>query len=217
MAAFFTGGAVGYAVVMLRPTFGLSGDWIEPIRVVAATALLLPGATVVLFTWYVFRRSSTWARVLAWSLAATSVAAHVASTWLAAPLGLESALSMEPGASFYWLVTGARASGFAWACVEAGLYYRNAKKRVALGLAQPLVVNRFLLWAIWSGAATCMVLLRIVSAFLVDPTSANPTTPLPVLLSMFAAGLTCAGAIWLTFAPPEFYRRFVVGGSAAVR
>jgi hypothetical protein len=209
MAAFFCGGAAGYALLMIPLHFPGDPALVLSFRAASATVLLLPGTTVVLFTWYVFRRDAGWARALAWSLATFAVATHVVVRWLAGPMGLEHVVSMEPGTSFYWLVTIVKASGFAWACVEASLYYRDAKKRVVLGLTEPLVANRFLLWAIWSGAATAMVVIRIVSAMLIDTTRADAVTPVPIVLSMFAAGLSCAGAVWLTFAPPEFYRRFV--------
>jgi hypothetical protein len=214
MALFFGGGSLGYGVLLIAPTFGFSPAIALVLRTASTTLLLLPGTTVVLFTWYVFRREAGWARALAWSLAGIAVLTHVASTWLAAPLGLGHIVSMTPGAPFYWAVTVLKASGFLWACLEASLYYGSAKKRVMLGLTHALVANRFLLWAVWSGAATAMVGIRILSAFIVDSTVAQPVTPVPILLAMFVGGLTCAGAVWLTFAPPNFYRRFIESRTA---
>ena len=89
MAAFFFGGSTGYAVLMLRPTFGLPPESAGMLYSIAGAFFLLPGTTVVLFTWKVFRPDAAWARSVALSLATLTTLSYVLSAWLAAPLGLE--------------------------------------------------------------------------------------------------------------------------------
>ncbi len=214
LALFFGGGALGYALQLLDHSFELSSGAIRLTHDLSGTVLILPAVTVVLFTWQVFRRDSTWAKITAWSMATFTVVAMILSRWLAAPLGLEAQLSGEPGSAFYWISTGVRASGFAWSCVEASIFYSRARLRLAAGLIDALVANRFLLWAVWSGAATTMVSLRIVSAALVGPNPRPGAVPTPIVVMMLATGLVCVGAMWLTFSAPAFYRRLVEGGAA---
>jgi hypothetical protein len=175
-------------------------------NVIGPLALLLPGTTVALFTGYVFRRDTGWARALALVLALLNVLPYLLSRWLAPALGFEATLSLETGTLFYWLTTAFRCAGYAWSCAEALLYYHGAQRRLALGLTTPLVSNRFLLWAIWSGSAMGFIALKITSQHFWGP---GPGTPAPFLWSMLILACCCASAIWLTFKPPAFYRRWI--------
>ena len=38
-------------------------------------------------------------------------------------------------------------SCFLWSAIEGFVHHRNARKRMALGLADPVVTNRFFVWA----------------------------------------------------------------------
>ncbi len=49
----------------------------------------------------------------------------------------------------------------AWACYESLRYYRSMHRRQTLGLADPIVANRFLLWSIWTGAVTFLPLVAL--------------------------------------------------------
>jgi hypothetical protein len=211
LSIFFFGGFAGYALIMLPRTFALSDGAILFATRSGATLLTLPSMAVVFFTWQVFRRDSTWARVAAFSLATFTGLTTISGQWLAAPLGLEQILSLEPGSPYYWITSLSKAACFAWSCSEALIFYRKAKRRLATGLIDALVANRFLLWAIWSGSAASMVVIRIVSALLVGATSGTSVLPLPLIVSMLIAGTSCISAVWLTFAPPAFYRRMIQG------
>jgi len=49
---------------------------------------------------------------------------------------------------------------FAWSCLESGVLWGRARRRLALGLAEPAVVRRYLLW--WS-AMLCFVLICLLA------------------------------------------------------
>lgn len=83
-----------------------------------------------------------------------------------------------------------------WGSFEALRYWRQIRRRVALGLSDPLIANRFLCWGIGAGAAA-------VGSFV--GTAAQMITGVGMLklpwltLSSSAHGLVAAIAIWLAF------------------
>jgi hypothetical protein len=94
---------------------------------------------------------------------------------------------------------------FTWAGLESFAYYRRVRRRLALGLSDPVVVNRFLLWAVTGFAigllATVIAVLLLQGrAILVDP----------IALSVISGASVFGGTAWLlTFLPPAFYLDFV--------
>lgn len=94
---------------------------------------------------------------------------------------------------------------FLWTSIEAATYRSALRKRLALGLADPVVVNRMGVWAIGTGVA-CLVDFGLVASngFGLDPRE----TSIPALLQS-ASGLACALTWMLTFAPSESYLAWV--------
>ena len=79
------------------------------------------------------------------------------------------------------------------------------KRRLRLGLADPLVTNRFLLWTL-AGFASITLLLTAVPPVLLD--AQRYEFLLFVDLLVFSvAGVTVSALYFLTFIPPETYRR----------
>lgn len=217
MASFFLGGAtLGYGGVLLRRTIpDASPEVLDALHQFSLAVFNVPVIAIALFTWLVFRAAAPWARRLALGLAAVIVLDHAWAYWIVPLVGPERFFSVEPGSLFYWLAALPKAVCFVWACVESAVYWRTARRRVRLGLADPLVTNRFLLWAVWSGAATGIMVLRLLSPLLFDAEDPTARVPLPLVLGQLVTGLTCAGAFWLTFSPPGFYRRFVAARAPA--
>jgi hypothetical protein len=98
-----------------------------------------------------------------------------------------------------------------WTAVEALLYYNTLKKRQTLGLADPVIVNRFLLWGASAVALSCLcggILVCQVLGMMV----------LRDVIPAYAVGLCgmIASVTWyLTFFSPEWYRRLIVDRGAA--
>jgi hypothetical protein len=96
------------------------------------------------------------------------------------------------------------------------------RRRVALGLADPLVANRFVLWSVWTGALgfAALLLLAVRSrAFWLQLHGVDPRVVMPAAIPITAAlagiAVVCAGvAVWLAFFPPASYRRWVRAGVA---
>jgi hypothetical protein len=166
-------------------------------------------ALLFVFTWLVFRRESVWARA---AVAASAVAAlGCAMGAIHANLQGSTVAEILPHARrFNAGLVVLVALHFAWGGVESLLYRRVLLKRLALGLADPVVVNRFLLWAV--GAAVMVVLC---TALLVCIARGLAIAREPVPLAIIAAAGTVMSATWyLTFFAPAWYRA-VLGRAAA--
>jgi len=167
-----------------------------------------------LFTQRVFRPSSRGARAFVLCVAFSSGGFT---------LGLVTRTDSQQEASWLALaVNFTRAIPVLWACLECTRYAHSMRRRVALGLADPLVANRFVLWSVWTGALGCAALLilavRSCAFWLqwhgVDPRSVMPAA-IPVTGALSGLAVVCAGvAVWLAFFPPEVYRRWVRADAA---
>ena len=100
---------------------------------------------------------------------------------------------------------------FAWNATESFLLYTQLRRRLALGLADPAVVNRVLMWGAGTVAAFAMtvhgLLLRVVVGTVVSDGHR-------LISSLF--GLVAAVAIWLAFFPPAAYRRRFAATASAL-
>jgi hypothetical protein len=99
-----------------------------------------------------------------------------------------------------------------WGSAEALWYWGMMRRRVRIGLADPVVTNRFLLWGIGAFAAGFGTLVGTV----VQIVTGVPTTEEPwVLASSSAHGLVAALAMGLAFVPPAAYTRMISRHSPA--
>lgn len=157
--------------------------------------LAVCGLSIGLMAWRVFQRDQAWARVLLLVLVAL--------------LAVHSALDVfvtRPGTPLYasmgfWIGTVGKTGAFAWGSWEAIRYYGMLRRRIPLGLADPVVANRIALWGLASGL--------IAFLFLVNPLAQLATgldQESPALSMMQSAiGLAVALCIALAFFPPRAY------------
>jgi hypothetical protein len=98
-----------------------------------------------------------------------------------------------------------------WGAAEALRYWSMMRRRARLGLADFIVVNRFLLWAIGIGAAGAGTLIGAV----VQMATGVPGIQFPPVLAVSSAlGFTAAVALGLAFLPPPAYTRFILSRAA---
>jgi hypothetical protein len=167
-------------------------------------------ALTYVFTWRVFRPKSTAALTFT-LLAFATLVTH----WLVIVrivYGLES-MADSIDATRHWallsLVPGG--IGYAWTAIESFRYRGLLKRRMALGLADPVIANRFLLWG-FMGLATAASALVNVGFLLthVDVVSS------PIAQSMTSmTGVVQSALLYLTFLPPERYTRWLQGDAPA--
>jgi len=96
-----------------------------------------------------------------------------------------------------------------WGSLEALRYWWQMRRREALGLADPVVTNRFLLWGIGAGAAGLGTAVGVVASVV---TSVPPLQIPWVVASSSAHGMLAAVAMWLAFLAPSGYLRWVGAG-----
>jgi hypothetical protein len=159
----------------------------------------------LIFTREVFRPESTWARATVWLLAGL-MAAGFAVYGLTG--GFPSARYDSWGAAT--MMAGIVGTNV-WVSWEPLRYYLLMRRRLKLGLAEPLVVDRFLLWGVGSASRLVLVLFGVGSALFVrnlEPDAALALAKL-VLVGTSICGLVASISYWLAFHPTPAYQRWV--------
>jgi hypothetical protein len=162
---------------------------------------------LALFNMRVFRPDEAWAKALMVALA----------IWLVATFTLES---FSPGlhvATFrneglgLRLFMGAIGIPLAWGSYESLRYWELLRKRVRLGLADPLVADRMRLWSI-AELSACVINVSTTVAALFGIDFAVATLGAFVIAPL---GLLAAASMWLAFIPPAAYLRRVSRAAAS--
>lgn len=199
---FLCTGPLGFLPLLAIEVWpGLRPDQVLMARAAGSTGRTLAVALLCVFTWRVFRSSERWSAALAGGILLGLLAGHAHA---ALATGFRSAAPLSAG---WHLRMWPTASAIAWCTVEPLLFYRLARRRVALGLMSPLVAHRFLLWALWGGSCLAVLLSGIVSVWL-------DLGPVRGLIRT-AAGITAGASVWLIFFPTAFYRRCVERSASA--
>jgi hypothetical protein len=165
-------------------------------------------ACIYAFTAKVFRPGRSSAMWFVFALTATSLFSGTGA-WFALrearPWEL-SFLVTKP-----WILVGQVGSGlgFVWIGVESWLQLAMARRRAALGLADRVVANRFLLWVLFASFATGMNIVN--SCALLAGVSAAESRLVQAAMAVF--GLGAAVAMYLAFLPPGAYLRWLGGES----
>jgi hypothetical protein len=91
--------------------------------------------------------------------------------------------------------------GFAWTAWESFRYWIVLRRRLALGLADPLVVNRVALWAM-TGCSS--VLINVANAWTSLAEISFVDDPLTMIVTG-ALGFISSACLFLAFLPPTSY------------
>lgn len=115
--------------------------------------------------------------------------------------------------AWFWPELIARTAGSVWLVTEAVRYHLLMRRRVVLGLADPVVCNRFLLWATGGVFGVAMMLTAVPPV--IAPGSTHPLMAFDIV-AFSAAGIGFCIAYSLVFFPPGAYLRWV-GARAQAR
>jgi hypothetical protein len=212
--------AIGIALVSfagITQTFSIARVALEDRMGPGATIALQLGATagsslallgLYVFTWRVFRPDARWAVLL-------FAGGSALGLWAGAAMAAVSfyAVGVPPVLTGGWIALSALSYAicFGWGAVESLLYHGRLRLRLRLGLADPLLVNRFLLWG--SACSIAFAIDVALMALAIQHVDFNHA-PLPKLL-VSASGLVNAVAWYLGFTPPAWYVRWARAGAAA--
>jgi hypothetical protein len=185
----------------------------------AIFGMAVGAAGVYIFTWRTFRAQQLWA----------GVAVGIGLSALALGFALEAiherfALVVIPGLG-HWLGWAGRTLPMLWVSIESFRYYTMLRRRLRLGLADPVLTNRFLLWAIWAAAVflnlAADLLARVAYVVAVGTTSgeviaesAAPIVMVTISITM-VLGAISAVTLFLTFFATDGYRRWLEARSAS--
>ena len=108
-----------------------------------------------------------------------------------------------------WPYVGAMVLGDLWLVSDALRFRSQLLRRLALGLAEPLVVDRLLLWSVASLARVGLVLIAPLVSVLVTAPELRLAIVTPALSLSALLILTATVSLWLMLCPSEAYRRWV--------
>jgi hypothetical protein len=153
------------------------------------------------FTWQVFRPVEPWARAAIGLLALVLAAGYAAG---AASGGFSGS---HETAAYKMLYASYTAAGI-WVLIEPLRYWLAMRRRLRLGLADPVVVDRFFLWSAGSLARVLMLLVG-GGPLVVDRLFESPAGMAFAMTAVALLGLVVAVCYWLAFFPTPGYRRLV--------
>ena len=171
-----------------------------PLTLAGRIAYMPAPVMLALFTRRVFRREGFCARWIPCGSAVLEIVGVGGSVWSG---DLEGYAVDSP---WFWAEWAGYTIPCVWASSEAFLQYRSARRRVALGLCDPLVCNRFLLWG-WFGATQFLGWVGIVPQYFQYQREGVFTPTWDVLLS--AGEIISLALIGLIFFSPRVYQRWI--------
>ena len=173
------------------------------VRATSNGLFTLGGVALLLFAWSVFRPDATWAKALAWGGSAILVAVWAAGI----PAG-----AYQTGSTGFLVLLPVFAS-YSWVFAESQRYYGLLRRRRKLGLVDPVLANRFLLFAIWTGCVVAITVLGVAGAvyqMLSGGFQEGGGLGNPVILGVTRVlSLPIVVSIWLTFLAPARYQAWL--------
>jgi len=198
--SFLAGGVFGYAAMFVaayKTAAGVPPAGVQPYTLAGVLGACSAALLIARGSSLIFRPGQTWATALVLGLAA-AIAVFFASfaSWPVDDVHGRSRL--------LWATFMTASLSYTWSTVECFQLHALLTKRARVGLASPLLADRARLWGLAFGSVVLMYWIPFVDYLVHDPTMA-PRAWVQTASSLF--GLSCAGAIWLGFFPPAFYRR----------
>ena len=205
--AYVTAPATGYPLCVTAPM--LPRPLAVPVYMLGETLLMSGCCFYLFFTAKVFRPAAPWALRIAVMGSTILAVCGIQNIWAfissadAAEIMARARLGLAPIVAVLWLY-------YIWTAYEGFRYYRMMKKRMALGLADAVLTNRFLLWGFagivslaWNSVSAVCLALGI------DLRSALP------VFTTSLGGFANTVLLVLIFMPPAAYTRWVMRSTRA--
>jgi hypothetical protein len=207
---YFIGAAIGLAMRVLGSSLFLTEpELANTINTIGHLTFASGTIAMTVFTQRVFHPSSVRAQLFA-AMTIVAILLTSAHTLLAGFTSIENSYSMV-ATNFARLVP------TCWAFYESLNYWLSMRRREALGLADPILTNRFLLWSIWTGAVTLLPMIALAvrtlsiitlgnDQFIEGPGAALMPMVLRIIRVIFVViAPVAAVALSLSFFPPAAY------------
>jgi hypothetical protein len=207
---YFVGAAFGISMrVMGSSLYSTRPELADTLNTIGHCAFASGTIAIAVFTLRVFRPSSIAGRTLA-GIMITAILATTSHSLFGGYASIENSYSI--------LATNfARLLPTCWAFYESLRYWRSMCRREVLGLADPVLTNRFLLWSIWTGAVTLLPMVPLAIRVLGIALLGNieygqdvqaewlPSVLMVVRVLFLAVAPIAAIALSLSFFPPAVY------------
>jgi hypothetical protein len=201
---------------VIDPSIALPDRAAHLVLALGVFGMSVGGAAVFVFTWLSFRPTTRWVR---WAAVAGSSLAIGGFAFEALHEGFAVTLNPGPG---HWTAWAGRTAPMVWLTAESLRYWALLRRRLRLGLAEPVVVNRFLLWGIWSAATfvnlAADLIARVIYFAAAGTTELVMEVVQPVVIGTMAVtmalGVISAATLFLTFFPTPAYRRWLTSRAA---
>jgi hypothetical protein len=203
----FAMGGVGYPLMVAAVHgFGLSVPVREALLALQIALNVVGITAMAVFTRRVFRPEAPAAKA---AVAAVGLSLLSLAVWQAVSPGLWAFLTDRTGAwSSSALVV---VAALAWSGVESLLYFAKLRRRVRLGLADPVVTQRFGFWGFSILTAAGISL----AGHLLERAGVPTVESVIGALVVGPPGLVMSAALWMAFFPPAAYVRWVKARAAA--
>ena len=207
IAASFLLWTLCYAIWDIPYAFVESEELVPPFYSYASLFALASGnALFAFFICAVFRRDSRWARWLAIAIAVSLFAGLAGTAWVGDWEGTDPLAN-----PWYWLDGFGAYAPCIWMGAEGFAHYSRARRRLKLGLCEPMACNRFLLWGL-AGSLWAILEAIVTASDLVYAYTGQWSESLGFGIALFE--IVPMLIVSLAFFPPDFYRRWVEGGAS---
>ena len=197
---------IGYPISVLAP---YAGDAAPFVWLVSSSCSNGGMGLLFAFTALVFHDRSRWA----WMIVGAGAALLIIQTAGHVITQSDPDETARAGALLVWGAGSLTLSGLSWGWTgfEALRYHARLRKRAALGLADPVVVNRMLLWGLMGTIALSCVLIDAALLYLAGAVGRSLLLPLVTA----TAGLLVSACMILAFWPPPAYLAWLRGRASA--
>jgi hypothetical protein len=180
---------------------------LQPLSFIARICSAACSVSIALFAWRVFRSHTRWGG-LAVGLAAAVIAAGLTISALEGDWEGYSPLSSKG----FWIEWAGCTAPFVWLSIESFGQYLVSRRRIPLGLIDPVLCNRYFLIGFYSALASLTYFIYI-PMYIVYELHGVWSGWLDVALG--SVEIISVIALWLSFCAPPFYRRWIGAAAAA--
>ena len=190
----------GYPLALVAHEIGGTSPIVRGLASMAASSMAIGWMCVWQFTWRVFRREMVSIGILSWAAVA---GLGFCAAWRVGILLFDGSPVMTPTDIPSLGIQVLALSVYVWTALESFSYWARLRRRLALGLADPIVTNRFFLW----GLTSCLSFLSLIGPALAAFAGVDPYSDPLILLLTAMTGLGCSITLSLAFLPPKAYLR----------
>ncbi len=165
-------------------------------------------ACMLLFIRRVFRPDAAWAVALSVAMMVLLLGGFAGYVWSG------DLVHATPGV-WYWISFATTGSYPIWMSLESFTWWRRMLRRQSLGLSDPMVVDRFRIWALASASAAAAIWTVNLPTFMGVPAGADDPIVSITMLVTACFGIATVSLYWMTFFPPDWYRARVEARAAS--